>query len=91
MKKIIDTVLGAKHVKKIYVTFVCFKKHDDYELYLNNYLDVRIYDIFKDLFYTRVYHNKIASQHLNDINNIINNFELFYELDKEDIVIFKSF
>ena len=57
------------------------EKHD-YKLYLNNYLDVLIYDIFKDLIYTRVYYKKILPEHLNDINNIINNFELFYELVK---------
>ena len=47
------------------------EKHD-YKLYLNNYLDVLIYDIFKDLIYTRVYYKKILPEHLNDINNIIN-------------------
>lgn len=79
----------CKTCKKNICYFCMLQEKHDYELYLNNYLDVRIYDIFKDLFYTRVYHNKISSQHLNDINNIINNFELFYELVKEDIVNFQ--
>ena len=79
----------CKTCKKNICYFCMLQEKHDYELYLNNYLDVRIYDIFKDLFYARVYHNKISSQHLNDINNIINNFELFYELVKEDIVNFQ--
>ena len=79
----------CKTCKKNICYFCMLQEKHDYELYLNNYLDVRIYDIFKELFYIRVYYNEFSPQHLNDINNIINNFELFYELVKEDIVNFQ--
>ena len=68
------------------ICYLCIiqEKHD-YELYCHYYQNVNMHilnKIMKELFYIRIN----LPQYLNNIILIINNFELFYKLFKEDII-----
>ena len=68
------------------ICYLCIiqEKHD-YELYCHYYQNVNMHilnQILKELFYIRIN----LPQQLKNIISIINNFELFYKLFKEDII-----